>query len=197
MEDLLTHIHNGGLIVLPTDTVYGIGCDPFNSAAITALYKAKKRPADKSIPVLVSSIAKAHELGHISPACEALLAQHWPGALTVIVKQKKHFPKEISADDTIALRMPNHTLALSVIEQCGGALAVSSANLSGQPPARSAEEARRVFEKKPYVEGGQFFRPKRIHIIDGGVTLGGIPSTIIDCTREPFSITRPGPITIA
>jgi L-threonylcarbamoyladenylate synthase len=129
-------------------------------------------------------------------ACEHLLAQHWPGALTVIVQQKKHFPKEISSDGTIALRMPNHTLALSIIEKCGGALAVSSANLSGQPPARSAEEARRIFERKRYVESGHFFRPEYIHIVDGGVTVGGTPSTVVDCTHEPFRTIREGPIRI-
>lgn len=181
VDEVASHIQQGKLVVFPTDTVWGIGCDPFNEAAIDALYTAKKRPPEKSIPVLVSSFEKAHELAHITPQCESLLRTHWPGALTVVLTKKIPFPKNISQDDTIALRMPNHPEARALIEACGGALATTSANISGTTPITNADEARTLF--------------RTAHVLDG-IAYGGMPSTIIDCTKEPHRVLRQGPIAI-
>lgn len=181
MNDIAQHIQNGGLVVLPTDTVYGIGCNPFNETAIAALYEAKKRPVDKSIPVLVSSIEKAHELGVITPSCQQLMHQYWPGALTVVVQQNAPFAKNISNDGTVALRMPHHAQARAIIAQCGGALAVSSANISGQPPITTAAQAQTLFGNSVFV-------------IDGGTIQNGVPSTVVNCTVEPYTVLREGPL---
>lgn len=181
MNDIARHIQNGGLIVLPTDTVYGIGCDPFNETAIAALYEAKKRPVDKSIPVLVSSIEKAYELGIITPSCEQLLQQYWPGPLTVVVKQNVLFPKNISNDGTVALRMPNNAQARAIITACGGALATTSANMSGHKPITTAAQAHELFDKS-------------VVVIDGGTIQNGVPSTVVNCTVEPYTVLREGPL---
>jgi L-threonylcarbamoyladenylate synthase len=177
-------VRKSGLVVFPTDTVYGIGCDPFNERALKKIYEVKERPQEKGIPVLVSSIDKAHELAHIHPACEELLKRHWPGALTVVVRQKAKFPTVISPDETIALRMPNHPTALALIEEAGGAIATTSANISGEPPATTCEQAKKIFGSK--IDA----------FIDGGVTPGGTASTVVDCTSDTIKVLREGPIQI-
>ena len=182
-KDIAEKIHHGALAVFPTDTVFGIGCDPWNESALHSLFQAKKRPAEKSIPVLVSSIEKARDIAVLSPEAENLIRMHWPGALTIIAKQKKPFPKSISQDDTIALRMPNHTEALALIEACGGALATTSANQSGNPPVQSLKEAQELFgEHVQYLVG----TPPTKHV----------PSTIVDTTQNPPSLLRQGAVHI-
>ncbi|MDP2650300.1 MAG: L-threonylcarbamoyladenylate synthase [bacterium] len=175
IDEAVAALKAGEIIVFPTDTVYGIGCDPFSETALKKLYEVKQRPREKSIPVLVSSIERAHELGHITPACEQLLKKHWPGALTVVVEQKAKFPAAISLDETIALRMPNHPTSLALIEAAGGAIATTSANISGEAPATSFAKAKKIFDGKVAA------------MIDGGKTLGGIASTMVDCTHSTGS----------
>lgn len=181
MQNISSHIQNNGLIVIPTDTVYGIACNPFSETAIANIYDAKKRPVDKSIPILVSSAEKAYELGVITESCEKLIAKYWPGPLTVVVKQKVLFPKNISNDGTVALRMPNHVQARAIITQCGGALAVTSANISGQKPITTAAEATKLFGDD-------------VLVIDGGTIENGVPSTVVNCTTEPYTVLREGPL---
>ena len=180
IRDAIKTLSGGKLVAFPTDTVYGIGCDPFNEGAIEKLYEVKGRSKTKSIPVLVSSIEKAEELGEITPTCKKLLEKHWPGALTVVVKQKADFPSNISQDKTVALRMPDNPLALQLIEAVGGALATTSANITDEKPATTYEEAQKIFPD--------------IFVIDGGITPGGIASTVVDCQSDTMQVLRDGPI---
>lgn len=182
IQNVIKSIAAGEPVIFPTDTVYGIGCDPFNEAAINALYVAKDRPQEKGIPVLVSSREKADELGVLSTACQALLDKHWPGALSVVVPQKSTFPANLSANRNVALRMPDHPLAVELVEAAGGALATTSANRSGQPPALSYEDAVDMFPA--------------LLVVDGGTVPGGVASTVIDCTSDEFTVLRQGPITL-
>ena len=178
-------VERGDLIVFPTDTVYGIGADPFSEAAILRLFEAKGRPQGMPIPVLVASAA---EVGCVSegelPAVAAeLFERFWPGALTVIVPRSEALPAVIaSGGDTIGLRLPDSEIALEIIAACGGALATTSANLTAQPPAR---------------EVGELSPELLAHVavvIDGGPCRGGTASTVLDLTADPPKILREGPV---
>ncbi|MDQ3928428.1 MAG: L-threonylcarbamoyladenylate synthase [Chloroflexota bacterium] len=176
-------IRSGGLVAFPTDTVYGVGCDPYNVAAIESLYAAKGRDLTKAIPLLLSG---AHRLGDVArefpETAQALANEFWPGALTLVVAQQPNLPEALGGGDTIAVRVPRHEELLAFLEACGGALAVSSANLSGQPEAHNAEEAAAYLEDSVEL------------IVDGGTSPGGVPSSVVDCTLPVPRLLREGAI---
>jgi len=174
-------VRSGELIVFPTDTVFGIGCDPFNENALKRLYAVKKRPLEKNIPVLVNSIRTAHTLGHISESCEALCEKYWPGPLTVVVMRKQEKFPEIAKREEIGLRMPDHLDVLELLELVGGALATTSANMSGQPSITTYEEARAAFAST-------------VAAVLPGVAKEAEASTIIDCTTDEHPVLRQGPV---
>lgn len=173
----------GGLIAFPTDTVYGLACDPFSQQAIEGLYVAKTRSAAKAIAVLIGSLEQLDSLtpGLISPAQQ--LAQHfWPGGLTLVVPRLQNLPENLSPYPTLGVRMPNHPFTLQLLRQAGP-LATTSANSSN---AANTVTARSVLDQ---LDG-------RIHLLlDGGDCPGGIPSTVVDCTQFPPIILRSGAIT--
>ncbi len=183
LQDAADAVREGALIVFPTDTVYGIGCDPFNATAIEALFEAKKRPLEKTIPLLVDSITTAHAIADISPQCEALLNTFWPGALTVVVPTTVAFPDGIVKDGTVAIRMPAHEDLLELIENVGGVLAATSANISGEDALLTYTDAYAQFQNVAKV-------------ILPGVVQTAEPSTIIDCTADTPTILREGPVHI-
>ncbi|MFZ1382692.1 MAG: L-threonylcarbamoyladenylate synthase [Scrofimicrobium sp.] len=180
-------VKRGELVVLPTDTVYGIGADPWNAGAVTALLLAKSRDEAMPPPVLVPSVESLLELGHFESAehrnTALLIAREfWPGALTLVVKAAGEFGWDMSRKgDTVALRMPNHPAALELL-RATGPLAVTSANRTGQAPAESVLQARGIFgdEVSVYVDGG----PSQI----------GVPSTIVDVTGEEMQVLREGTV---
>ena len=179
-------LRRGLPVVLPTDTVYGVGVLPFDAAAIDLLYAIKGRPAEKGIPILLGDVADvAHVAGIIPPAAAALMAHFWPGPLTLIVPRRPELPANLSPDDTIAVRVPDHALARALIRAAGGAVAATSANVSGQPPARAADEALAVL-------GGRVAA-----VLDDGPSPGGMASTVVDCTVDPPVVRRAGPLTAA
>lgn len=184
IQEAVDAVARGELIVFPTDTVYGIGCDPFNEEALDSLFEAKKRPSEKSIPVLVDTIETAQSLAEISEEVEMLLKKHWPGALTVVVKCKAPFPESLIKNETVALRMPDHEDLLELITAVGGALAATSANISGKPPLLTYDEVYAHFSQVAPV-------------ILPGVVKTGEPSTILDCTQGAPKVLRNGPIEIA
>ncbi len=159
----------GGPIVFPTDTVYGIGADPYSAQAVQRLFKAKKRQHDKPIPVLAADVSALDELGvDIPQAARELAAEFWPGALTLIVRRNPAALMHLGdSDGTIALRVPDHEVARSVLRRTGP-LAVTSANISGKPSATSCAEALAQLG-----EGAVVY-------LDAGETPGETPSTIID-----------------
>ncbi|PCH92207.1 threonylcarbamoyl-AMP synthase [Candidatus Kaiserbacteria bacterium] len=183
IDEAAEAVRRGELIVFPTDTVYGIGCDPFDEESIKALFDAKKRAPEKDIPVLVDSIETAEALAEIPTYCIDLLEKHWPGALTVIVKKRAPFPKNLAAGDTIALRQPDHEDLLELLTSVGGALAATSANISGKTPLLTYDDAYATFSEKATV------------ILPGKVVTEK-PSTIIDCTGEEPVVVREGPVSI-
>jgi len=179
-------LRRGLPVVLPTDTVYGVGVLPFDAAAIDRLYAVKGRPAEKGIPVLLGDVADvAYVAGIIPPSAAALMAHFWPGPLTLVVPRSADLPANLSPDDTVAVRVPDHPVARALIRAAGGAVAASSANLSDQPPALTADEVLATL-------GGRVAA-----VLDDGPSPGGVASTVVDCTVDPPVIRRAGPLTAA
>ncbi len=180
--ELLTR---GEAVVFPTDTVYGVGTNPLSAVGVRKIYEAKIRPLDKGIPILLADVADLDKVAADFPQIAWDLAeQHWPGALTLIVPKNGQLPADISPNAGIAVRIPNHELCRELIRQAGGAVAATSANLSGQPPAQTAAEA------------GQQLNGRVAAIIDGGAVPGGQPSTIVSLMGDTPAVIRDGPVDI-
>jgi L-threonylcarbamoyladenylate synthase len=179
----LAILQDGGLVSFPTDTVYGLAALAYNPAAVRRIYEAKDRPAEKAIPVLIADATDLVKVTlEVSQAAARLAACFWPGPLTLVVSKRLDIPEIVSATSTVGVRVPDHPLARRLL-RVGGPMAVTSANLSGQPSPTTAQE---VFAQL----GG------RIELImDGGKTPGGIPSTVVECVREEPEILREGPVT--
>ncbi len=191
LSDSLTNaaalLKSGEVVVFPTDTVYGIGCNPWDAAAIDKLYAAKQRPEEKGLPILISDLAELAALTDrpLSAQAQALAKAFWPGALTLILPRHPDLPSNIAPGDTIAVRLPNLDTCRALIRAAGGAVATSSANVSGMEPATSAEMAHAMLGTSVAA------------IIDGGPSTGGVPSTIIDCTGEHLRVLRDGPLDVS
>ena len=171
-------------VVFPTDTVYGVGVTPFDAAAIERLYALKGRPAEKGIPILLADVAALDAVARaVPPTARDLIDRFWPGPLTLIVPRWPELPDIISPDDTIAVRVPAHAVARALIRAAGGALATTSANLSGEEPARSGAAAFAAL------------RGRVAAVLDDGPSSGGLASTIVDCTGRRPIILRAGPLT--
>jgi L-threonylcarbamoyladenylate synthase len=182
VDRALTILRAGGLVVMPTDTVYGVGCLAFEPAAVARLYAVKRRPEDKPIPVLLASAADLDRVAvDLSPAMRRLAQSFWPGPLTLIVPRHPSLPVEIGPGTTVGVRVPAHSLAQRLLAEAGP-MAVTSANLSGRPPAVSAAEAEAALAGKVEL------------ILDDGPSAGGMPSTVADGTQDPPVIVRAGPI---
>lgn len=174
----------GELVAFPTDTVYGVGTPVFNKQGIANLYRAKLRNTAKAIPILLGNPAELAQVAvDISDMVRKLSQKFWPGPLTLVIPRRPNLPEELSPYPTIGVRMPDHPVALALLKMMG-AMAVTSANLSGQVNACSAEE---VMEQL----GGRIAM-----ILDGGRTPGGAPSTVVDCSGAAPVILREGPISL-
>lgn len=181
----VAELHAGKLIVFPTDTVYGIGADAFSEAAINRLYAVKQRAADKGIPVLIADPDDLQQVVcDMPPLVSTLIAQFWPGALTLILPKKVGLPPNLSPNDGVAVRMPDNDAARAFIRAAGGIVAASSANRSGQPPARSATMALTDLGRLVAV------------VLDGGPSSQEQASTILDCTSDPPRLLRQGPVSL-
>lgn len=176
-------VAQGGLVVLPTDTVYGLGCDPFNASAVNALFIAKARGRDLPLPVLVHNWRQAIGLVEdVTERAKLLIAEFWPGPLTIVLRESPGIGWDLGySRGTVAVRMPKHEFALALIERTGP-LAVTSANRSGVPTPSTVKE---IAEQL----GGHvdvFF--------DSGPSSGGPASTIVDLSGDRVRILREGAI---
>jgi L-threonylcarbamoyladenylate synthase len=176
-------IRRGELVVLPTDTVYGVAADAFDPTAIAALLAAKGRGRDMPVPVLVSNQDMLHALVDTVPETATQLIQNfWPGALTLVLKHTAHLAWDLGESlGTVAVRMPADPIALDLITRTGP-LGVSSANRSGHPPATTMLDARLQLGAAVAV------------YLDGGSRNEPIPSTIIDLTGDAPRVLREGAI---
>ena len=184
IQAALKILQNGGIVAFPTDTVYGLGALAFNNTAIESIYKAKNRPIEKAIPILIGDLSDFEKVADDIPNMALRFASRfWPGPLTCIVPKKQTLPLAVSATPTVAVRIPDHVDARSLL-RAAGPMAVTSANISGgQNPSTAQEVYDQLNGRIPL-------------ILDGGTTQGGIPSTLVDCTGESPMILREGPITL-
>lgn len=190
-EDTFSHVvsetervlRSGGLVISPTDTVYGILGDATNECAVSKMFALKNRPMEKAFPVFVRDIPMTRRYAYISDAKAKLLEQIWPGPISVVFHHKEKLPKILTGGlRTLAFRIPHSLFLAEVLERVDFPIAQTSANISNEPPAKNIAEIRHYFEKS---------KIKPDLVIDGG-ELYGQPSTIIDFTGKEPIILRTG-----
>ena len=182
--DAVGVLRAGGIVALPTDTVYGLAADLADPEAIERLFAAKQRPADRAVVLLLAEAGQAAALATWPPAAEALAAAFWPGALTLVVTQRPEtrLPSELTGGrPTVGLRVPDHPSPRAIAAALGP-LPVTSANVSGRPEASDATEIRDQLGTAIEL------------ILDGGVARGGTPSTVVDFSGVFPRILRAGSI---
>ena len=177
-------IKNGGLVIFPTETVYGIGTNALDSKAVKKLYEVKKRPYEKPISLLVNSIEMIENIAKDITELEyELIKNFFPGPLTIILKKKENISNIVTANkETVGVRMPQNDIALKLIEYAGVPIATPSANISGMPSGTNIKDIMRDFEEK--VE----------YFIDNGPSKIGQSSTIVQIIDETPYILRKGAI---
>jgi L-threonylcarbamoyladenylate synthase len=180
-----TAVLRGELVVLPTDTVYGLGADAFSPAGVTRLLAAKGRGRDMPPPVLVGTIRAASALVEdLGPYGQQLIDEFWPGGLTIVCRAARTLSWDLGdTRGTVAIRMPQDAVALDLLRETGP-MAVSSANLTGSPAASTAAEARSQLGDSAAV------------YLDGGPRAGGVASTIVDLTGDQPRLLRRGAISV-
>ena len=185
LDEAVAVLKRGGLVAFPTETVYGLGADAGNPAAIAKLYAAKGRPADHPVIVHVAGMAQLNKWAReITPVARRLAERFWPGPLTLILKRAPGVSDAVTGgQDTVGLRIPSHPIAHALLEKFGGGIAAPSANRFGRVSATLAEHVRREFG-----DAVDF-------VFDGGECDVGIESTIVDATGAAPVLLRPGHIT--
>jgi tRNA threonylcarbamoyl adenosine modification protein (Sua5/YciO/YrdC/YwlC family) len=172
----------GGVIAFPTDTLYGLGCSLFDVSAVEMVARLKRRDPSLAVISLIPEPRQAYGLAvEVGAVAERLIKRHWPGPLSLIFRAAPIVPPRVrGAGGTVALRCPKDTLCQKLLDRIGGPVVASSANLSGQPPAATAEEVVRIF-------GNQLDL-----VIDGGPRRGGQPSTLVDVSEPRARLLRRG-----
>jgi len=177
-------LSKGGIVAFPTETVYGLGADAYNPRAIRRIFEVKGRPMDNPVILHISSFNMLFEVVEdVSSDIIDILRVLWPGPFTVVLKKRPSIPDEATAKlPLVAVRMPAHPVALALIEKLGRPIAAPSANRSGRPSPTTAEHV--IEDLGDSVD----------LVIDGGETFLGVESTVVDLTRKPPILLRPGPV---
>ncbi len=177
-------VFRDGVIIYPTDTFYGLGADCFSARAVQRIFRLKKRPFTKGLPVLISHLEMAREISSLIPAAfEELASSFWPGPLTLVLPAARHLPQElVGPDRKIGVRLPAVAWLRELVEEMGAPLTATSANISGEDETASPEEVIELFKNKVEL------------IVDGGEAPGGRPSTVVDLTSERPRLLRRGTI---
>jgi len=186
VQEAAEWLQAGEVVAFPTETVYGLGADAANTAAVDKIFAAKGRPSDNPLIVHVANLAQVEAVAAaIPPVAKTLMERFWPGPLTLVLPKRGGAVSErVTAGlPTVAVRMPNHPLALALIEASGLALAAPSANRSGRPSPTTAAHV--LADLSGRIAG----------VIDGGPTGIGVESTVLDCSGEVPTILRPGGVT--
>ena len=184
MDAAVAAIRSGKVVGVPTDTVYGLAVDPLNEDAVHELFVLKGRPEHKPIGLLAANLAQAGMIGDLNPTAVELANEHWPGALTLVVPPKVILANWVgnSQTRTIGVRVPDHEIALALLQETGP-LAVTSANRTGGREALSSDEARIVFELE-------------VAVYLDGVSPGGQASTVVAALDDAVTVLRLGPVQI-
>jgi tRNA threonylcarbamoyl adenosine modification protein (Sua5/YciO/YrdC/YwlC family) len=182
LDDAVAALERGGVVVVPTETVYGLAARPDRPEAIARIFELKGRSSDKVLQLLVPGAEWLDRLSSPTETARFLAAEHWPGPLTLVVIASESAPDPVVSDGSVGLRVPNHPIATELLRR-GGPLAATSANRSGDPTPTSVDEIRAVFG-----DGVDVY-------LDGGV-IAGAASTVVDATNETPVILRAGAISI-
>jgi len=176
-------VKKGGLVVYPTDTVYGLGCDPFNVRAVKRIFKVKGERKHKPLPILASDIECIEKIAYINEKARKIAERHWPGPLTLVVPKKAALPNIVTCGlASVGVRIPNHPVAAQLISLCNGLLVGTSANKTGGKSPKTAREATEQLGEQVDV------------VLDGGPTPLGKESSIIDLTSKKPKMLREGPV---
>ena len=180
------HLRRGGLVAFPTETVYGLGADAFQPAAVRRIFEAKERPADNP---LIVHVCRREQIGQVAarvpPTAERLLEHFLPGPLTLILPKHADLPSVVTAGlDTVGVRMPRLRLTRRFLEACDTPVPAPSANRSGRPSPTTWKAVQQDL-------GGRIDC-----ILQGGRTEAGVESTVVDCTAEPVEVLRPGAVSV-
>jgi len=179
-------VKQGGLVVYPTDTLYGLGCDPFNVEAVKRVFEVKGEKRKKPLPILASDIHWVKEIAHLSKEAEKVAERLWPGPLTIVVLKKPALPSIVTCNtDSVGVRVPKHDSALQLIRLSGGLLVGTSANKTGEKPPKTAQEAAQQVGEEVDV------------ILDGGPVPLGVSSSVVDFTGAKPRLVRRGPIKLS
>ncbi len=182
IKEVARVLRNGGIVVYPTDTVYGVGGDPFNERVVDRVFIIKRR-GRKPLPILVSSIDIVVEIAYVSGTALQLMRYFWPGPLTLVLPVKKRLPPKITfGTGKIGVRMPAHKIPLLLARELSGAIIGTSANISGHPAPRTADEALKELGELVDI------------VLDAGPTPRGLPSTVVEVDDDKIKILREGPI---
>jgi len=178
-------LRRGGVVAAPTETVYGLFAHAYSEAGCRKVFQVKRRPMDNPLIVHVDSVEMAESVAYIPPELRDILRRVWPGPITVVVKSRGVLPRCVTAGlDTVAVRAPAHPIPLVIIRELGAPIAGPSANRAGRPSPTTAEHVLEDLGDEVDL------------IVDGGPTFFGVESTIVDVTRTPPVLLRPGPFTV-
>lgn len=180
------HLQQGRIVAFPTETYYGLAVDPWNPSAVERLFHLKKRPVEKPILLLIEDVAQlSHLTASVPDAFQSLIAQYWPGPLTLIFPAHPSIhPKITAGTGTVGIRISPHPIAEQIVRKFGNAITATSANISGMPPAKSAGEV--VDMLGEHID----------YVLDGGTTTAGLSSTIIGLKNSQLQVIRAGKIDI-
>jgi L-threonylcarbamoyladenylate synthase len=184
LHEAATWIRGGGLVAVPTDTLYGLAADPFQAGAVARVFAAKGRAPDQALPLIAADVAQIHaHLGPLSPVAGRLAARFWPGPLTLLVPAPRALARDVSAGTgCVGVRVPAHDIARAICRLADRPVTATSANRSGQPATADPDVVERTL-------GGVLDL-----LIDAGPTEGGPASTIVDATGDEVRLVRAGAV---
>jgi L-threonylcarbamoyladenylate synthase len=184
ISEAATVVRDGGIVAIPTDTLYGLAADPFRAAAVARVFEAKGRPDDRPLPLVAADVTQVEtQLGRLTPTARALANAFWPGPLTLLVDAPPSVADAVTAGTgRVGVRVPAHKVPQALCRTCGTLLTATSANLAGQPATDDPEHVVRVLGERVDL------------VLDDGKTPGGAPSTIVDVTSGVPRLVRPGAI---
>jgi L-threonylcarbamoyladenylate synthase len=184
LEEAARRLKGGGLVAFPTDTLYGLAAVASQDGAVARLFAVKERSPDRPLPVLVAAVADVDRVAtSIPPAARCLMEACWPGGLTLVLRRQPRFRSmALAGGDTVAVRVPAHSVALELLRRVAEPLTGTSANVSGQLAPATAEEVRRQLGDRVDL------------VVDGRPCPGGVESTVVDCTVDPPRVLREGAV---
>lgn len=186
LADAAAALRAGGLVAFPTETYYGLAAAALDPSAVRRIFDVKGRPESRPVLVLVDGqdMVETVTMG-VSPAVRALMARHWPGPLTLVLRARPSVPLEVTAGTgTVGVRLSSHPVARGLVHALGAPVTAPSANPTDRQPATTAAEVLAYFDGAIEL------------VLDGGATPGGLPSTVLDATVDPPVTLRAGPVRV-